>query len=65
MRIFFSILGYFLFIIGVFFIMGSLSMVISEPFYHENIPYIIIILLAEISVGFLGVFLVKKFKKKK
>lgn len=63
MRIFLLILGYLFFVLGIYCIMGSLSMVISEPFYKKNIPYLIIIVFIELLVIFVGIFLIKKFKK--
>lgn len=69
MRLFLSILGYVLFVIGVYCIMLSLGMAISELSFRENIKgnilNLIIIVFVELLVVFSGAFLVKKFKKRK
>lgn len=64
MRLFLSILGYVLFVIGVYCIMLSLGMAISELSFRENIKgnilNLIIIVFVELLVVFSGAFLVKK-----
>lgn len=65
MRIFLLTIGYIFFVFASICIFGSIAMVISEPFYHENVSCLIIVLLTEIIVMIIGAILVKRNKKYK